>query len=147
MRASRSHLSIPLTQSYRLIPTDIFSLLQCIAEICYRLIRPPPSCPWLRSLSHYLRAAYSFASVTSPENHTRFTSHPLLYPTRSLLISPVDLPSERSYSVCISLSQYLTSLISVLSSPLVWYARVRRDLHFASRFGTFDKALPQDSQL
>src|SRR5216683_4909643 len=103
MRASREPSSYSLTQGYRLIPSDIISHLQYIAETCNRLIRPLPSC---RSfvLSHYLRVAYNFASATSSENHTRFTSHPLLYPTRSPTYLPPRSPSWALNTLSVSLS-------------------------------------------
>ena len=84
----------------------LFLFLQCPAELVRRnrLIRPLPSCPGFL-LSHFLRPDYNFAGTygTSPENHnTRFMSQALLYPTRSPLISLLDLPFKRSV-LCLSL--------------------------------------------
>jgi hypothetical protein len=91
------------TQTYRLIPSDIFSLLQCIAETCNRLIRPPPSCPWLRSLSHYLRVAYSFASVTSPENHTQGSRLIPCFTQQTPFLSPPSISLLSAHTLSVSL--------------------------------------------
>lgn len=100
MWASRETILVHLAQSYRPIPSYFFfSFLQCPAELVRRnrLIRPRHLVLASLSLS-FSRLDYIFAGTysTSPENHTRFMSQALLYPTRSLLISLLDLPFKRS---------------------------------------------------
>jgi hypothetical protein len=100
MWASRETILVHLAQTYRPIPNNIFfSFLQPPAELVRRnrLIRPRRLVLASFSLS-FSRLDYNFAGTynTSPENHTRFMSQALLYPTRSLLISLLDLPFKRS---------------------------------------------------
>jgi hypothetical protein len=97
------YTSLKVTDSFLAI---FFWFLQCPAKLVRRnrLIKPA-ILSWLPSLSHFLRLDCIFAGTysTSPENHTRFMSQALLYPTRSLLISLLDLPFKRRTSVRLSL--------------------------------------------
>src|SRR5712672_1618806 len=98
-----NHLGPPRTRLQTHPWRYIFALTVPCRDQCNRLIRPLPSCLGFVLSLILFWLPITFQVRTSPENHTKFMSHPLLYPTRSPLISLLDLPFERP-RLCPSIS-------------------------------------------
>jgi hypothetical protein len=85
-----NHLSPPRTR-LQTHPSRYISVL--CRDQCNRLIRPLPSCLGFVLSLIFFRLPITLQVRTSPENHTKFMSHPLLYPTRSPTYLPPRSPS------------------------------------------------------
>jgi hypothetical protein len=144
MWASRETILVHLAQSYRPIPSHF---LQCPAELVRRdrLIRPR-HLVWLHSLSRFLGLTITFAGTysTSPENHTKFMSQALLYPTRSLLISLLDLPIKRS-DLCPFLPPILFNVAHLCPLYVTFLMMGTRSLPTAGRTHCTTHSVPYSS--